>query len=91
MKTLHREDIKAGIRKKFGTLSAFEQQRGLPKGAVKGVLIGKSSSRTVEAIADVLQLPVKVINASVRPSPVELSGQHKSPKVDLHCLNEASK
>lgn len=50
----HREDIKAAIRKRYGSAAAFEAAKGLPKSAVNEVLRGKASERTVRAIAEEL-------------------------------------
>ena len=36
--SMHKEDIKAALRKKFGTIAAFEKARGLPKKSVHDVL-----------------------------------------------------
>ena len=55
---MHKEDIKAAIRRKHGTVMAFEQAHGLPLGSVKDVLRGRSSARTEGAIAAVLKLPM---------------------------------
>lgn len=55
---LHKEDIKAAIRRKHGTVLAFEQRHDLPVGSVKDVLRGRSSARTEGAIAALLKLPM---------------------------------
>ncbi|MDB5432387.1 MAG: sugar fermentation stimulation protein [Caulobacter sp.] len=57
-KQLHREDIKAALRKQYGSMSAFEEQRGLPTGSAKDVLRGRAVRQTAVAIADVLKMPV---------------------------------
>ncbi len=91
MQTLHREDIKAGIRKKFGSLKAFEAARGLCGGSAKGVLMGKSSSRTVAAIADELDLSVDMIKAAVHGAEISIEADCTSTKVDCHRLNAGLK
>lgn len=48
---VHKEDIKAALRKKHGSVSAFEKLRGLPRGSVRDVLRGRAVSRTARAIA----------------------------------------
>ncbi|MDP3176356.1 MAG: helix-turn-helix domain-containing protein, partial [Spirochaetaceae bacterium] len=58
MKTIHKEDIKGGLRKLYGTLTAFEAARGLPHLSVKDVLRGRPSQRVEREIADVLNLPL---------------------------------
>jgi lambda repressor-like predicted transcriptional regulator len=55
---LHREDIKAALRKRHGTLVAFEAKRKLPKGSVKDVLRGRAVSQTEHAISDDLNMPL---------------------------------
>lgn len=55
---LHKEDIKAGLRKSHGTLAAFEVKKGLPAGSVKDVLRGRSVARTENAIAVALKKPL---------------------------------
>ena len=48
--TAHREDIKASLRKKFGSLTAFERVHGLPDRSVSDVLRGKPSKRVQQFI-----------------------------------------
>ena len=50
----HREDVKAAIRKRFGSLRKFENARELAPCSVTDVLRGKPSQRTAVAIADEL-------------------------------------
>lgn len=38
---MHREDVKAAIRKRFGSLKAFERAENLPLKSVSGVLAGQ--------------------------------------------------
>lgn len=52
---MHREDIKAAIRKRFGTVAAFEQANGLPAKSVNDVLRGRTNARVAKAIK---QIPV---------------------------------
>jgi lambda repressor-like predicted transcriptional regulator len=58
---MHREDIKAALRKKFGTLLAFERGAGLPKGCVKDVLRGRAVARAEAAVALALNKPLHVV------------------------------
>lgn len=51
MQITHREQIKAAIRMKFGSLGAFEIARELPLRSVTDVLRGKPNRRTTTAIA----------------------------------------
>jgi lambda repressor-like predicted transcriptional regulator len=55
---LHKEDIKAGLRKRFGSLVKFEKTTGRPHGSVKDVLRGRASAETEEAIAAALKEPL---------------------------------
>ena len=51
---LHPEDVRAAIRKQFGTIKAFEIERGLPASGVQDILRGRTSARVREAIESVL-------------------------------------
>lgn len=51
---IHPEDIKAAIRKRFGSLKAFEESEGLPRKAVTDILRGRSNRRVSDAIQRVL-------------------------------------
>ena len=55
---VHPEDVKATIRKRFGSLGRFEEERGLKRRSVTDVLRGKPSRPTAEAIANELGRPV---------------------------------
>ncbi|PAV92398.1 hypothetical protein WR25_26400 [Diploscapter pachys] len=52
---LHREDVKAAIRKRFGSLKAFERAENLPLKSVSGVLAGRKSDRVQRAINGLFQ------------------------------------
>ena len=58
---VHREDIKAQLRKQFGSLLAFERKKGLPRNSAKDVLRGKASARTERAISKALKTPLHVL------------------------------
>lgn len=51
---LHREDIKAALRKRYGSVTAFEEAKGLPKKSVSDVLRGRSAAETEQAIVNEL-------------------------------------
>ena len=51
---MHPEDIKAAIRKRFGSLKAFEEHEGLPRKAVTDILRGRSNRRVSDAIRRLL-------------------------------------
>ena len=50
LKDLHKEDIKASIRKQFRTIRAFEERNGLPRGSVHEVLRGRRWKRVEVAV-----------------------------------------
>ncbi|MEC8033964.1 MAG: helix-turn-helix domain-containing protein [Pseudomonadota bacterium] len=55
----HKEDIKAAIRKRHGSLAAFELARGLPRQSTRDVLRGRAVSKTAHAIAVELDTTVE--------------------------------
>jgi lambda repressor-like predicted transcriptional regulator len=55
---LHREEIKAQLRMRFGSLAKFEQAKGLARNSVSFVLHGRPILPTAEAIAEELDIPV---------------------------------
>ncbi|MFN7400323.1 MAG: helix-turn-helix domain-containing protein [Sandaracinobacter sp.] len=72
---MHREDIKAELRKRYGSLIAFERAKGLPTASVKDVLRGRSVARTRRAVAEELGKPVEQVFAIKKRC-------HESSKVD---------
>lgn len=87
-RTLHREDIKAGIRKRYGSMSAFERAKGLPNGSARDVLRGKSVSGTATVIADELGVPFKSISPNQKHVKTRVASDDMSTKRDLHRLND---
>lgn len=55
---MHPEDVKAGLRKRFGTIVAFERAKGLPHQSVTDVLRGRPNARVSKAIEEALSFPV---------------------------------
>ena len=51
---MHPEDLKAALRKRFGTIIAFEDAHKLPRKSVNDFLRGRSNQRVKDAIAKVL-------------------------------------
>ena len=51
---IHREDIKAAIRKQFGSLLAFERIKQLGNRSTTDALMGRRRPSTAKAIADVV-------------------------------------
>lgn len=54
----HPEDIKAAIRKQFGSLRAFEEAKELPSQSARDVLRGRAVRRTAIAISEALDVPL---------------------------------
>ena len=69
--TFHKEDIKAGLRKRFGSLLKFEKSAGRPAGSVKDVLRGRASAETEEAISAALKEPLHRLFPKRYSAPVE--------------------
>lgn len=46
----HKEDVKAVLRKRYGSVCAFEKAKGLPPQSVSDVLRGRSVARTQAAL-----------------------------------------
>lgn len=76
---MHPEDIKATIRKRFGTILQFEDAHDLPRKSVNDFLRGRSNQRVKDAVAKLLP-----------PGQSELSdGSEDFP--DAHRLNAVAK
>ncbi|WP_424539735.1 helix-turn-helix domain-containing protein [Sphingopyxis granuli] len=54
---MHREDIKAALRKKYGTIRQFEIDHNLSRGAVHEVLRNRRWAKVERAIAEALGVP----------------------------------
>lgn len=50
LERFHYEDIKASIRKKWGSINAFESQQGLPKNSVSDYFRGRRSRKVQAAV-----------------------------------------
>lgn len=59
----HPEDVKAAIRKRFGSLAKFEREHGLPVESVTNLLRGQKSQR----VATVVNAVISIEAASVSP------------------------
>jgi lambda repressor-like predicted transcriptional regulator len=51
---LHPVDVKAAIKKRFGSVAAFERLKKLPENGVHDVLRGRTSERVSKAVESVL-------------------------------------
>ncbi len=84
---MHAENVKAEIRKRFGSVRAFEAKIGLAADSVRDVLRGKTSRRTAVAIADALGKPV----SNIFPDRFQTAADDKSRKRDLHRIKSGAR
>jgi len=61
---MHPEDVKAAIRKRFASVSAFERQYDLPPKSVTDLLRGRASERVSNAINSVISRPISDFSQS---------------------------
>jgi hypothetical protein len=82
-RTLHPEDVKATIRKRFGSLLKFEEKKGLPRQSVTDLLRGKASARVAAAVNKALS------DADATAAPKAKSGKPDDSRGRRgpHCLN----
>ncbi len=78
---LHPEDVKAAIRKRFGSLAAFEREKKLPVESVTNLLRGQKSRRVAKAVDAILAIE---INSPTRPSGIP---EDKPKRPIAHRLN----
>ena len=64
-KDFHPEDVKAAIRKRFGSLNKFEKAHGLAHNSVADMLRGRTSARTARVVDAVLLME----SAATAPRP----------------------
>jgi len=81
---MHPEDIKAELRKRFGSVAVFERVHELPEKSVTDLLRGRKSARVKEAIEDVISRPI---------SGYDLSDDSDNSRDDVktHSQNEAAR
>lgn len=88
---MHPELVKAGIRQKYGTLTAFERQMGLKRGSAVDALRGRTArNATISAMAQVLGVEIGSIIQPRKPVRAHKKAIHTSVKMDLHRLNEGA-
>lgn len=58
---MHPEDVKAAIRKRYGSINAFVRQKGLPATGVSDLFRGRTSRPVKEAIETALSEPESII------------------------------
>lgn len=85
---LHREDIKAAIRKEYGSLLAFEQALGLPVNSVTDVLRGRAVAQTRRAIAELLKMPPDKLFTFKRRPRSSIKADDNAGDATAHRLNQ---
>ena len=80
---IHKEDVKAALRKRYRSLAAFERAQCLPAESVADVLRGRSVKRTAQAIADALGVEIQGCTPAASVNP-DNSPLHST----VHFLNE---
>ena len=81
-RSVHKEDIKAEIRKRHGSLAAFEAARGLPRQSARDVLRGRAVAQTAHAIAVELNTTVERLfpgrfKSHIRDNSVRAGDMHR--------------
>ncbi|UNU43593.1 hypothetical protein EAO27_13345 [Sphingopyxis sp. YF1] len=71
---MHREDVKAALRKKYGTIRKFEIAHGFSPGSVHDVLRHRKWARVERAIAAAIDVPSSLSEKT--DSTAESSTQH---------------
>lgn len=84
---MHKEDIKAAIRKRYGSLLAFELAKGLPATSVKDVLRGRAVWQARVAIAEEVGLPVEQLFQVKRAPRVSMKRDGSKSASPSHHLN----
>ena len=74
---MHPEDVKAAIRKRHGTVTAFEQREGLPAKSVNDLLRGRRSARVAAAIEALLIQAVPSAQSEQSDDSGEISTAHR--------------
>lgn len=90
-KSVHKEDIKGALRKRYGTLIAFEKAHDLPHQSVKDVLRGRASAPVERVISEVLDQPLHRLfpgrYVAARPGDSSLKRDNKPAKRNTHRLS----
>lgn len=91
---MHREDVKAGLRKRFKSLGAFEKAHRLPRGSVNDILRGRASAVTERAISEALDVPLHDLFPRRYPSPMgdasSVNTDDSTPAGTFHRLTEVA-
>jgi hypothetical protein len=64
---MHPEDVKATLRKRFGSVSKFVEAHGLPETGVSDLFRGRTSRRVREAVEGVLQQEAESMDLDSSP------------------------
>lgn len=64
--SLHPEDIKAAIRKRYGSVKAFQKSKGLPPTSVSDLFRGRPSRRVSEAVEEAVQESIAMESSAGR-------------------------
>ena len=59
---MHKEDIKAALRKQFGTVRAFELAHDLPRGSVSEILRNRRWAKVEKAVEAVINGSAKTLS-----------------------------
>lgn len=85
---MHREDVKAFLRKRFGSLEAFAAANGLLPQQVRDLLRGKSSAAKAAVAAE---LGIDPDHFVISSAPVPICGIGSSEEGHAHRLNAVAK
>ncbi len=83
MLAMHKEDVKAAIRKRFRSVRAFEAAHGLPDRSVSDLLRGRRSRRVEEAVLTLLA-------TSDDPSRQSEVSDHSAERARAHPMNRSA-
>jgi lambda repressor-like predicted transcriptional regulator len=73
----HPEDVKAAIRKRFGSMAAFERAERLSVGSVSEILRGRPSARTTKAVERVLREQANSSESIIPVDSASVGGAHR--------------
>lgn len=62
---MHKEDVKAVLRKRFGSVAAFERAHSLAAQSVSEIFRGRPSKRTSDAVERVLREEVEATESII--------------------------
>ena len=74
---MHPEDVKAGLRKRYGTVAEFERAKGLPPKSVTEVLRGRTWRRVSDAVEAALQEDEPSLTQSEGSDSPKQGGAHR--------------